>query len=422
MMKSLAAFSVWSLLLVLLTFTAASGGERPKIIVGGDHDNPPYEFLENGQATGFNIELMRAVAEAAGFDVEFRLGPWNKVREELELGKIDALAGMYYSPQRSQLLDFSVPHTMVTSGIFVRKGSPVRSFEDIKGKEVIVQQGDVIHDYLRDKGITSHIVAVTNPADELRLLASGRHDCAVMPSRFQGEYLKRTLRLNDLRDISTDLPQLRYCFAVRKGNQELLYRLDEGLNILKVNGKYREIYDKWFGAYEKKDLWETIKYYVLAIALSLTLFLGFLIWSGMLKRRVEQRTAELRRSEEELRQAHDELEKRVEERTAELSRAKELLEEEITVRNRTERVITARLRLLEIAAYPLPGRTAGGHHRRGGGTDREPHRLLPFPGGRPENPVAPELVHQDKGGVLQGGRERAPLRPLGGGGLGRLRP
>ena len=301
MIRSLATFCVWPLLLILLTFTAVQATGRPKIIVGGDQANPPYEFIENGKPTGFNIELIRAVSEALGFDVEFRLGPWSKVRQELEQGKIDALAGMYYSPLRSKRLDFSLPHTMVTPAIFVRQGSPIQSLEDIKGKEVIVQQGDVIHDYLRDTGVTSHIVAVTNPADELRLLASGRHDCAIMPSMFQGEYLKRTLRLTDLRAISTDLPQLRYCFAVRKGNQELLYRLDEGLNILKINGRYRKIYEKWFGVYEKKDLWATVKYYVLAAGLSLALFLGFLIWSGMLKKRVEQRTAELRRSEEELR-------------------------------------------------------------------------------------------------------------------------
>jgi len=300
-MRSLATFSVWPLLLILLTFTAASGGERPKIIVGGDHDNPPYEFFENGKPSGFNIELIRAVSEVMGFDVEFRLGPWSKERQELEQGKIDALAGMYYSAERNRKVDFSMPHSMISSGLFVRKDSPVRSLEDIKGKEVIVQEGDVIHDYLRENGVTSHIVAVTNPGDELRLLASGRHDCALMPSRFQGEYLKHTLRLADLRAISTDLPPFRYCFAVHKGNQELLYRLDEGLNILKVNGRYQDIYEKWFGVYDKKTLWQTLRYYVLALALTLVLCLAFLIWFGILKRQVELRTAELRRKKEELR-------------------------------------------------------------------------------------------------------------------------
>jgi PAS domain S-box-containing protein len=290
-----------TILLALVMAGPASGGDRLKLIVGGDHDNPPYEFLENGKPTGFNIELMRAVAEATGMDAEFRLGPWGEVRQKLEQGKIDALAGMYYSPQRSQLLDFSVPHTMVSAGLFVRKDSPIRSLEDIKGKEVIVQESDVIHDYLRENGVTSHIVAVTNPEDELRLLASGRHDCALMPSRFQGEYLKRMLGLSELRVISADLPQLHYCFAVRKGNKALLYRLDEGLNILKVNGRYREIYEKWFGVYEKKDLWQTLRYFVWALAVIAALLAASFIWSWFLRREVRKRTAELRESEEKFR-------------------------------------------------------------------------------------------------------------------------
>jgi PAS domain S-box-containing protein len=208
---------------------------------------------------------------------------------------------------------------MVTSGIFVRKGSPIQSLEDIRGKEVIVQQGDVIHDYLRQRTLTPHIVTVPDPANELRLLASGKHDCTLMPSRLQGEYLVKKLNLSNIRYIKSDLPQLSYCFALRKGNGELLHRLDEGLNILKLSGKYREINEKWFGVYEKRNLWETLRYYVLALALSLALFLTFFIWSWTLKKRVEQRTAELRRSEDELREAHDELEKRVEERTTELA-------------------------------------------------------------------------------------------------------
>jgi PAS domain S-box-containing protein len=280
---------------------APGGGNRPKIIVGGDHSNPPYEFLENGKPTGFNIELMKAVADAEGLEVEFRLGPWGEVRRQLEQGKIDALAGMYYSPERNRLFDFSVPHTMVTSAIFVRKGSPVRSIDDIKWKEIIVQKGDVIHDYLTNNHITPHIITVTDPDEALRLLASGRHECAMMPSRYQGEYLARKLNLSHLDTIKADLPQLRYSFAVQKGNRDLLYRLDEGLNILRDNGKYREIYDKWFGVYEKKALWDTVKYYVLALAIALTLFLGFLIWSAMLKRRVDERTADVLRSQEKLR-------------------------------------------------------------------------------------------------------------------------
>jgi PAS domain S-box-containing protein len=350
MLRHLSILCLWVFLLILSASAPTLAMEKMKMVVGGDHENPPYEFLEDGKPTGFNVDLMRAVADAVGVEVEIRLGPWDEVRRELEEGKIDALAGMYYSEERSKAVDFTVPHTMVSAGLFVRGDSQISSIEDIKGKEVIVQKGDVIDDYLREKGITPHIIEVRDPADALRLLASGRHDCALMPSRFQGEYLKRSLGISGIRGMSTDLPQLRYCFAVKKGNDPLRYRLDEGLNILKVNGRYQEIYNKWFGVYEKGRLWRTVRYFVWALAVIAGLLAVSSIWSWFLRREVRKRTAELRKSEEDLRHAHDELEQRVVERTAELRRANDLLEEEISVRNRTERVITARLHLLEFAA------------------------------------------------------------------------
>jgi PAS domain S-box-containing protein len=301
MIRFLLILGVFLTLSVPSKVGAGSAATKPKIIVGGDHDYPPYEFLENGKPTGFDIELMRAVADAMGFDVEFRLGPWNKIRKNLEQGRIDALAGMYYSGDRSTLVDFSVSHTMVTSGLFVRKDSAIRSRADIQGKEIIVQEGDILHDSLKRNGLASRIVAVTEAEQVLKLLASGKHDCALMSSRLQGEHYVNTFGLANIRIINTELPRLQYCFAVRKGDQELLSKLDEGLNILKTNGKYRKIYEKWFGIYEEKNLWDAVRYYVLAIALVAALCLVFLVWSRMLKRRVKQRTAELRRSEEALR-------------------------------------------------------------------------------------------------------------------------
>jgi ABC-type amino acid transport substrate-binding protein len=142
MIRLLLILGIFLALSVPPAFAGGSGTAKPKLIVGGDHDCPPYEFLENGEPTGFDIELMRAVAEVMGFEVEFRLGPWVKVRQDLEQGRINALAGMYYSVDRSRLVDFSVPHTLVTSGLFVRKGSPIRSFADTQGKEIIVMPGE----------------------------------------------------------------------------------------------------------------------------------------------------------------------------------------------------------------------------------------------------------------------------------------
>jgi PAS domain S-box-containing protein len=301
MTRSVSIHCLWLHLLILSLAVPSSATERMKLVVGGDHQNPPFEFLAQGVPTGFNIEVMRAVAREMGAAVQIRLGPWSEVRTALEQGKIDALAGMYYSEERSRKVDFSLPHTMVTMGLYVRMDSTIQSIEDIRNKEIIVQRGDIVDDYLHEKKITAHIVQVTDPADELRLLASGRHDCALMPSSLQGEYLIRSLGLSNIKSVGTNLPQLRYCFAVPKGKTALRYRIDEALNILKVNGEYKNIYDKWFGIYEKRDLWQTIRYFVWAMALIIVLLGASFIWSWSLRRQVRNRTAELREREGRLR-------------------------------------------------------------------------------------------------------------------------
>jgi ABC-type amino acid transport substrate-binding protein len=301
MIRSVSIHSLWLQLLIMAMAVSSSATERLELVVGGDHQNPPFEFLQQGAPTGFNVELIRAVADELGADLVIRLQPWAKARRALEQEQVDVLTGMYYSDQRSQKIDFSLPHTMVTMGLYVRNDSPIQSIEDIRGKEVIVQRGDIIDDYLREKEITPHIVQVTNPVDELRLLASGRHDCALMPSSLQGEYLIRSLGLSDLKAVGTNLPQLRYCLAVPKGNVSLRFRLDEALNILKANGAYKKIYDKWFGIYEKRDLWQTVRFYVWAMALILLLLGASFTWSWLLRRQMRIRTAELLDKEKRLR-------------------------------------------------------------------------------------------------------------------------
>jgi len=279
-------------------------GENKEIIkVRSDHNYPPYEFLDNGKPSGFNIDLIKAVAEVMELNLDIELGPWNEVREELEEGKIDIVAGMYFSDERNMVFDFSVPHTMVSSGLFVRENSEISSFEEIKDKEIIVQEGDIMHDFLKREGITEHIIPVADVPDAIRLLASGRHDCLLLSSEIQGLYFIDRLKLTNIKLIRTDLPSRKYCFAVSEGNKELLHKLDEGLNILKSTGKYREIYDKWFGIYEQKNLWEDFRYYILFVLITLFFLLLSILWSRSLKSQVIKKTEELALSEERLKLA-----------------------------------------------------------------------------------------------------------------------
>ena len=279
---------------------AARAG-APVLVVSGDMDYPPYEYLNNGVPSGFNIDLIRAVAEVMDLSIQVDLGPWNHVRHRLETAETDALAGMYYSSERDRHADFSVPHTLVTPGLFVRQGSPIDSLQVLQDRQVIVQQDDIMHEYLKKTGLTPHIIPVRDPSQALRLLASGRHDGALLSSKMQGLYIAAQYRLDNLKCVATDIPPREYCFAVTEGNQELLHQLNEGLNIIKSTGRYKQIHDAWFGVYEQTRWWEeTVKFLAMPLVFLIALIGAILLWSWSLKQRVDQRTRELKESEEHL--------------------------------------------------------------------------------------------------------------------------
>ncbi len=271
------------------------------IRVSSDHDYPPYEFNdEKGRPTGFNIDLINAVAEATGLRVDVRLDVWNKVRAELDAGKIDVIAGMYYSKAREEVADFSVPHNMVSSALFVRDSSAIKTFAQARDKEIVVQKGDVMHDFLIEQGFTPVVVTVDDPVKGLQLLAAGKHDCVLLSSKIQGMYLIGKHGIRGIRAIETQLPVRKYCFAVKKNNAALLQKLNEGLNILKHTGKYEQIYEKWFGVYEERSLWQTSRKFIIAfiIVLSLLAIISVITW--LLRRQVKKRTGELLISQDRL--------------------------------------------------------------------------------------------------------------------------
>ncbi len=275
---------------------------RQAIVVGGDNDYPPYEFNDaQGRPTGFNVELIRAVGETIGLQVEVRLGAWNEVRAQLEAGKLDAIAGMYYSPVRAGNVDFSVPHNRVSAGLFVRDGSPIGTFAQARNREIIVQKGDIMHDILVEQKFTDRLVFVENPRQALQLLAAGRHDAALLSSKVQGLYLLNRLQLPSLRALDTPLPTRAYCFAVQKNDAELLGRLNEGLNMVNNRGTYRQLYEKWFGIYERKTFWQSSKAFFLPLIVLFLLLavLSALVW--FLRRQVKKQTRKLLISQERYR-------------------------------------------------------------------------------------------------------------------------
>jgi two-component system sensor histidine kinase EvgS len=283
-------------------------GQR-RIIVGGDHRYPPFEYLdEKGKPAGFNVELTQMIATEMGFDVEIRLGPWADVLHDLDRGEIDAIQGIFYSVERDRKFDFTQPHSVNHYVAVVRRGEDVApvSLSDLKGKSIVVQKGDVIHDYLLERGLESQIFTVDNPEDMLRELAEGKHDCALV-SRITALHIIKARGWANLQLSQNSFFSLDYCYAVPNGHAALLAQFSEGLQVLKDSGEYRRLHEKWMGVYEPQapSFAAILRNLAMVVAPLLLLLFGFFLWSWMLRRQVKVRTRELQDSEERFKVLHN---------------------------------------------------------------------------------------------------------------------
>ena len=273
------------------------------LIIGGNQNFAPFEFLnKEGVPDGYAIDVMKAVAKREGLNIKFKLDTWSNTRLALENKKIDAVTGMLHSKERDKIFDFSVPHFVITYAIFKRHETPIKSLADIKEKEVIVVEDVYAHDWLIEKKITKSIIPVVKPGEALRLLASGKHDCAIIP-RLHGLDLLSELKINNIETVGPPVLKQELCFAVAAGNSDLLAELNEGLLSIQRSGEYDDIFLKWLSVHEHKKRVRKLSNYVLLFFSAVTLLLlTVLFWNWSLKRAVKFKTKALRQNETRLSQ------------------------------------------------------------------------------------------------------------------------
>ena len=169
-------------------------------------------------------------------------------------------------------------------------------------------RSSVMHDFMLKLGTASRLLPTDTLADALKLLASGKGDCALV-AKLPGEYLVKELGLTNIAPVARPISEQPYGYAVKKGNTALLARFSEGLAILKKTGRYQEINSKWLGVLESREIpWDRILRYGAMVLLPLLLILGgTVVWSRTLQKEVALRTAALEREVAERRRAMEAL-------------------------------------------------------------------------------------------------------------------
>ncbi len=300
-------FCISNLVLAKENGTKKNSNHPDLIIVGGDHNYPPYEFLDEvGLPTGYNTELTFAIAKVMGLNVEIKLAPWSEIRNKLDNEEIDIVQGMSYSKKRDENYDFVPHHATVNQSIFTRKGNLIPAdVKALKDKEVIVQRNGFTQDEIINRNIGAKLIQVSTHVDALRLLSSGKHDFAIV-ANLPGLYVGKELELTNIKPNGKPFASMSYGYSVKQDNDRVYALFSEGLAILKRTGKHQEIYDKWLGSLEEESgfNWRLLSFVSAALlATALLISSIILFWNRQLTKTVNRRTEKLKSQQQQLLQA-----------------------------------------------------------------------------------------------------------------------
>lgn len=288
---------ILSILLFGVKITSAHA-DNVTIRVAGDNNYPPYEYMsENGVFEGFNVDIMNAISRETGLDLEIVPMDWEDAINALENGQVDVVQGMTITDYRDIVFDFTEPIVVNSQSIFVRtETSFISDVDDFNGLKVAYQSGDVNFESLNEID-NIELLPMSNQPEAMNALLEGRVD-AFVGNRLTGLYIIQKERLSDrIKLVGTPMRETKYAIAVSEGNQALLKKLNNGLQIIRENGTYNRIANKWFGeVFQDQSKYINQLLLVLGIVFGISMVgIALVVWLNQkLQKEVDKRTEELR--------------------------------------------------------------------------------------------------------------------------------
>ncbi len=223
-----------------------SASSSTPITVAIDPTFPPLQSTsENGDIEGFEIDLINAIAEAAGVNIEMIPLSFREIIPALEAGTVDAsISAMTITPERERQISFSRPYLQSGLAIVVPSlDESITDFDDLNGKRIGIQRGTTGAAEAAEAN-AGELVAYDNSILALQGLATGEVD-AVINDIPVNKFLIRSGQIQGIRSLDEPLTVELYGIATQR-NSATLQQLNQGLTTILEDGTYDEIYHTWF--------------------------------------------------------------------------------------------------------------------------------------------------------------------------------
>ncbi len=274
---------------------------KEELILGVDPNWKPFEFInEQQQYVGMAADFIRLVAQKIGLPIKVQNNTtWADVMSSAKSKNLDVLPAVMHSTRRDQFLDFTSPHIVYPMVIVTHKNASfISQLNDLKGETVVVVDGYVTEDLIRQNHSSLNLVTAQNIDDALTMVSNddatafvdnlGAINTAISKGGF-----------TNLRISGTTQYKFELSFGVPKGEKLLLSILQKALDDISESER-NSIKNKWISLTYTKQTDHTLVYQIIAVAIIFILMV--MAWNRRLTKEVNSRkAAELKAQESEKR-------------------------------------------------------------------------------------------------------------------------
>ncbi len=230
--------------------TACMAEEAKTFTVGFDAEYPPYGYMdENGEYTGFDLELAQAVCELQGWELVKTPIDWDSKDMELNSGAIDCIWNGFTMNGREDEYTWSVPYVDNSQVIVVSEASGIADLAGLSGKIVGVQAGSAALELLSEGGDQAELAATFGTLQQFPdynnafvELQAGSIDAIAMDIGVAQYQLKQH---EGYVILDEELNSEQYAIGFKLGNEELCNTVNESLQTLVENGTFGELAEKY---------------------------------------------------------------------------------------------------------------------------------------------------------------------------------
>ncbi|MBQ2284655.1 MAG: transporter substrate-binding domain-containing protein [Clostridia bacterium] len=243
MKKILSLVLVLAMALCLFAGCASKEGDTSdKLTMATNAEFPPFEYLENGEIVGADVEIAQAIAKKLGKELEITNIDFDAALTGAATGKYDmAVAGITANDDRKKNMNFSVDYYTASQAIIVMSDSEIATAADLSGKTIACQEGTTGEQYLMDNNYS--IQSFKTGAEAVSAMTSGKVDAVVIDDAVARALSSKQNGTTKVLDEA--LTKEAYAIALEKGDEELTKEINKALEELKADGTLAKIFEKY---------------------------------------------------------------------------------------------------------------------------------------------------------------------------------